>query len=176
MERSVCCGQQAPNSFTFCGGFVAPAPKNTKAIKHGVYFGLCQKRLGLHLQIIVKHQVVHNKNIQVCAALLAADCLVYTLVDPRTANAVWLFIGFVLLAMTLYSIGALVARSVQSYGSGVYMPTKRFARYAAVTIIVLIGLQSIGQLTVRDMVTLLPFAAILYMYIGYGRKQAAENT
>lgn len=78
--------------------------------------------------------------------------------------------------MTLYSIGAFIARSVQSYGSGVYIPMKRFTRYGVVTAIFLVGMQSIGQLTVRDLVTLLPFAAILYIYIGYGRRQAAENT
>lgn len=128
------------------------------------------------MQKILKHRALHNRYTQVCAALIAADCLVFTLIDPRTASATWLFIGFSMLAVTIYSIGVLIARSLQAYGSGVYATARRFARYAALTGIFLIGMQSIGQLTVRDLVTLLPFAVILYIYLSYGRRQAAENT
>jgi hypothetical protein len=36
-------------------------------------------------------------------------------------------------------------------------------------------LQSIGQLTVKDVVALLPFVIIAYLYFGYGKKLAPER-
>lgn len=120
--------------------------------------------------------LLQNRHIQVCAALIAADCLVFTMVNPRSASAVWLIGGFVLLGMTLFSVAGLFATVLRTYGDGVHRFGRRILRYGAAVCVILVGLQSIGQLTLKDVLTLLPFAVIAYLYFGYGKKLSAKPT
>ena len=118
--------------------------------------------------------LVLNRQIQVCAALIAADCLVFTLVDPVSASATWLFSGYVLLGLTLFALARLLAEAFKSYGRRTYGLSKRLMYYGAATVVTLIGLQSVGQLTVRDVTMMAAFAVLAYLYISYDKKMTAE--
>lgn len=124
----------------------------------------------------MSQKLLHNRHIKICAALIAADCLIFTLVNPRTASALWLIVGFGLLGLTFFGLAGLLASSLKSYGEQAYRAGKRFLRYGAAICVVLVGLQSVGQLTVRDVLALLPFVIIAYLYFGYGRKLAPQQT
>lgn len=115
-------------------------------------------------------RIIHNHHARVCAALIAADCLVFAFVDPTRASALWLGVGYILLGLTLLTLAMVLAQSVKSYGDAAYKAAGRFLRYAAVAAIVLIGLQSIGQLTTRDIITFTPFLLIAYWYFGYNKR------
>lgn len=119
--------------------------------------------------------IAHDRYFQVCAALIAADCLVFGLVDPASANAIWLIAGYVLLGLTILALASALAQLTRAYGTMPYMLSRRFLRYTAVIMIALVGLQSIGQLTTKDVATLLPFVVVAYAYFGYGRKYALES-
>lgn len=123
----------------------------------------------------MKQKLLHNRHLQVCAALIAADCLVFSFVNPQTASAVWLIVGFVLLGCTFFGLAGLFANSLRAYGDQTHRAGKRFLRYGAAIGLVLVGLQSIGQLTVRDVVALVPFMVVAYLYFGYGKRLAAEE-
>lgn len=123
----------------------------------------------------MKQKLIHSRYFQVCAALLAADCLVFTVVNPTKASAPWLIIGFALLGSTLFTVAGVLAGLLRGYGERPYHYARRFLRYGAAVAILLVGLQSIGQLTARDVLTLLPLAIIAYLYFGYGRKTAANS-
>jgi len=124
----------------------------------------------------MKHVLFHNRHLQVCAALIAADCLVFTLVDPKNASAPWLIAGYILLGLTLFGLASLLASSLRAYGDRTHSAGKRFLRYGAAILVAVVGLQSIGQLTVKDVGALLPFVIIAYFYFGYGKKMATEKT
>jgi hypothetical protein len=117
----------------------------------------------------MKQTLIHNRHFQICAALIVADCLVFTVVDPRKATAPWLIVGYILLGITFFSLAGLFANSLKGYGERVQKYGRRFLRYGAAILVALIGLQSIGQLTVKDVVTLLPLAVLAYWYLGYGK-------
>lgn len=117
----------------------------------------------------------NNRHIKICAALIAADCLVFSLVNPRTASAMWLIAGFVLLGFTFFGLAGLLAGSLKGYGEQTHRAGKRFLRYGAAITLALVGLQSVGQLTVKDVAALIPFVIIAYLYFGYGKKVAPEQ-
>lgn len=122
----------------------------------------------------MKH-ILHQRYFQVCAALIAADCLVFTQVNPWHAPALWLIAGFILFGLTLLAMANAVAQVFKSYGDKAYITSKRILRYAAIMVVILVGLQSVGQLTTKDVLTFLPFAVILYLYYGYGRRLAMDS-
>lgn len=112
--------------------------------------------------------------LQRCIALFVADCLVFSFVNPAKASAPWLIIGYILLGLTLLSLLNLAAMVLKTYGKHPYALGRRLFRYVGVVAIALIGLQSIGQLTTRDVVTLLPMALIAYIYFSYSKKATTE--
>lgn len=122
----------------------------------------------------MKH-LLHTRHAQICAALIAADCLVFTMVNPRSASAHWLIIGYVLLGLTLFGLSSLIATSLRNYGDVLYAKSRRLLRYGVSILVGVIGLQSIGQLSVKDVSVLLPFVVLAYLYFGYGKKMAREN-
>lgn len=127
------------------------------------------------LSATMPRKLLYHRKFQICAALLAADCSVFTLVNPQRASAPWLIIGYALLGLTLFGLANLLASVLKSYGERPHRTGRRLLRYGATIGVVLIGLQSIGQLTAKDVLTLLPFAVLAYLYFGYGRKLAPQN-
>lgn len=117
--------------------------------------------------------ILHDRYFQVCAALIAADCLVYSMVNPTSASALWLITGYIMLGATLFALAALLARSVRTYGEQAYRVTWRLLRYTVLAAVILVGLQSIGQLTTRDILTFAPFVAIAYWYFGYSKRSSS---
>ena len=98
--------------------------------------------------------------------------MIFTAVDPRQASAPWLIVGYILLGITFFGLAGLVSSSLQGYGKHVQKLGRRFLWYGAALAVLLVGLQSIGQLTVKDVVTLLPLAAVAYWYLSYGKANA----
>jgi hypothetical protein len=121
----------------------------------------------------MKQSVLKHKQLRICAALLVADGLVFMTVDPQSAPAIWLIVGYILLGVSLFATAALFATAFRSYGQRIYKTAWRLLAYAATALIIMIGLQSIGQLTIRDVLTLLPFTLIAYWYFGYSKRQTA---
>lgn len=118
----------------------------------------------------------HKHPLILCsAALILLDLIVLTMVDPRTANAVWLIIAYILVGLTVLSLVHSIPAVLKiAYGDRLQSPAKRAAWYSGAVIVIIIGLQSMGQLTVKDIATLLPFAAIAYFYVGYSRQKSPQ--
>ncbi len=122
----------------------------------------------------MKQTLLHNRHLHTFAALIAADLVVFTAVDPSKASALWLITGYVLLGMTVFALASSIAGAFKQYGTRAHSLSTRFLRYGAAIVVVLVGLQSVGQLTVKDVATLLPLALLAYLYLGYGKKAAPE--
>lgn len=121
-------------------------------------------------------KILTNRHFQLCAGLVLADIIVFTSINPSSASAPWLIIGYLLLGVTFFGFANLFASGLRGYGKGPYVVGKRFLRYSAATCMALIGLQSIGQLTVKDVVALVPLAVLAYLYFGYGKRFQAGST
>ena len=100
--------------------------------------------------------------------LLAADILLFGTTDPRDTVSFMLVVGFVLLSVTLYYLLDGLLALTKLYGLPV-RHRKRALRAMALTASGLLALQSIGQLSVRDVVILAPLTVLMYFYIAYSK-------
>lgn len=121
-------------------------------------------------------KLLRSPKLLITAGLLLADGIVFTAVNPEQTGAVWLILGYILLGVTLFSLANLIATGLRIYGAGPARVGKRLLRYSAGIVTALAGLQSIGQLTPRDIAAMVPLAVVAYLYLSYGRRRNAETT
>lgn len=103
------------------------------------------------------------------AVLAAVDLAVFGLTSPGNVPSTVLFLGFLLLIANFYVLLLAVLKLVAWYGVSPGAHRKRFIRVAAGVFAGLAALQSVGELSSRDVLVLLPLAFLAYMYLSYGR-------
>lgn len=109
--------------------------------------------------------------------LLIIDSLFFTLTNPSNVASVLLMVGFILLALTMFiGITKLLALS-GLYGLPLGPHKYRLALFGTAVLGGLVALQSIGELTIRDLIVVLPLALILYVYLSYthSRESALQS-
>jgi len=114
----------------------------------------------------------HTPKLLRLATLLVVDLLFFGLIDPRNAYALVVVGGFVLLVATLYVIIDLLLILLERVIT--LRPMTRHRLHTATTMLLalLLAMQSIGQLTVKDMAAIVPLVVVAAFYLSYQRKQA----
>ena len=107
--------------------------------------------------------------------LLLLDGIFFTRTDPHKVASVTLIIGFLLLTITLYLCIKRVLAFAKLYGLPFSRHERRIALFGTGVIGGLIGLQSMGELTERDLLVVGPLAVMLYLYLSYGRVQIRSS-
>lgn len=100
---------------------------------------------------------------------VAADGLFFGLTDPAKVGSVWLIVGFVLAVATIYWLARGFVALLGLYSKALRRQHRRLVRAFTLIGAVLVGLQSMGQLTFRDLAILVPMVLIGYFYISYSR-------
>jgi hypothetical protein len=104
-------------------------------------------------------------------ALFVIDALFFSLVNPIQSHAVVIFIGFLLLVITLYVlIDFLLAVSERIIPFSSHTK-RRMALASTLVLALLIAMQSIGQLTVKDVLAVIPLVVVLSVYFSYMLKK-----
>lgn len=87
----------------------------------------------------------------------------------------WLIVAFLLAALTLYYSlrGLLVV--IRWYGVPVSPKSKHMVLVLTMIASSLLALQSIGQLSGRDIMVLLPLISVAYLYRNYGSSLTARD-
>lgn len=99
-------------------------------------------------------------------AIFIVNILFFSLTNPNKVNSVYLILGFVLLTILIYSLLDIFLLLIGKSGLRL-KNTNRIAGFIAVLIGLLIALQSIGQLTLIDVIVVLPLWLIGYVYLTY---------
>ena len=103
------------------------------------------------------------------AALFIVDLLFFGAVDPDKAPSFIFMVAFLLVSLTLYWLASSLYQLAVWYG----LPLKHRKR-AVVTstgvVMSIVALQSTGQLSVRDIVLVLPFVVVGYFYLSYQQR------
>ncbi len=115
-------------------------------------------------------KIVSRSHFWSLTGLLAADTILFTATDPQEVPSIILIVGFLLLTATLYYFVRALLAVARWYG---LLPSdshrRRLARVITGLTAGLVALQSIGQLSIRDVLVLLPLTLLAYLYITYGR-------
>jgi hypothetical protein len=115
------------------------------------------------------------RKIKIIALLIAADVLFFCLVNPTDSNSFVALAGCLLLALTAY---ALVLGSVRLVA--IFIPIsersqRHLASFTTLSLIFLLLMQSIGQLSLRDTLAVVPLTIILYVYLTYAASKNAKT-
>jgi hypothetical protein len=86
-----------------------------------------------------------------------------------------LIIALLLLAVNVFYGVCYLFKAAAWYGLGTPMRPRRFAAILSAILTGLAALESAGQLGMRDITILLPFAAIAYFYFSYNKQTHATS-
>lgn len=118
-----------------------------------------------------------NLPLKAVIGLLVVDFLFFSTTHPARVNAAFLIVGFGLLIASLYVVVDKLLSVFKLYGLQFGKHQKRVAVFTTVVVGGLVGLQSMGELGLRDAIVAIPLAFVLYLYLSYGRpKPAPERT
>lgn len=106
------------------------------------------------------------------AALLIVDALFFGMTDPADVPSFALIIGFLLFSATLYLFVQSLFRMGKWYGFSFGKHQQRMAKILTGVIAAIVALQSMGQLGGRDILVLIPFMLVAYLYTSYGKSSA----
>jgi len=107
-------------------------------------------------------QQPHRRLIAICA-LIGVDGLFFGFTDPQSVAAWLTIVGFGLMIATLYLALRLLLVVASWYG--LQLRRRRVALVLALVLGGVLALQSIGQLSARDIAVLLPLGLIGYSYV-----------
>lgn len=116
-------------------------------------------------------KIPHSTRLKMIISLLALDSAFFTLTDPAQVNSLVLIASFLLLSLTCYLLISRLCAVAQLYGLPLGHPAHRIALFGTVVIVGLTALQSIGELSIRDMLVALPLGIVLYLYLSYSRSK-----
>lgn len=112
----------------------------------------------------IKH--IRTRPVQSALVLIVLDIILFGSLNTSRVAQVMLVAGFVLLVANLYMLVYGVTSLIRLYG----IPIKRRRRlsiYISLFLGIIIALQSIGELSPRDMLVAVPLALLGYAYISY---------
>ncbi|HEX8226246.1 MAG TPA: hypothetical protein VF572_00065 [Candidatus Saccharimonadales bacterium] len=111
------------------------------------------------------------KRILFSIAAILTSVAYFSLTTPRSVQSVLLIVGFILLGLTLYGILTIILTVTGLHGRLSVRNRRSILITGTVFPVLLLMLQSIGQLTVRDILTLSGVFLIGIFYTGRMRRR-----
>ena len=109
------------------------------------------------------------------ALLITVDAFFFSAYNPENSPPLVVVIGFLLFIATVYVLLKLLADVISSQ-FGLKLPNERKAIATVTTVIgLLIAMQSIGQLTTKDVLAIVPLMLILYLFLTYSKPRGSKN-
>lgn len=97
---------------------------------------------------------------------ILVDLVFFGATDPTKVPSVLLAAGFILLVITFYLGFKLVAEGLSGPDKQT-RNTRSIILIATIFVAFIVGMQSIGQLSVRDVLAVIPLAVLLFVYLSY---------
>jgi len=113
--------------------------------------------------------ILHKRSVRWLLVTGALDALFFSLTDPAKVTPLFLMAGFILAVATIYWFFRATMVVLGVYSKTVHRQARQLARMLTLAAALLIALQSMGQLSFRDVLVLVPLLIIGYTYIRYNR-------
>src|SRR5450631_1359859 len=89
-------------------------------------------------------------SIKVVIPLLVADIVFFSLINPLSSNSFMIIIGCLLTALTIYIVLRALTRLLAVFITMSQRTQRRFAIFMTLLLMFVLLMQSIGQLSIRD--------------------------
>ena len=119
-------------------------------------------------------QLLHYIKNPYILLLIVVDLVVFTTFNPRTAPSIVVVVGFLLMALTVYVLCMTLLNFAAKHVVSLRSRKGRIGLMLSVCISIVIGLQSIGQLSTKDLLAIVPLLAVVYFYLSYYRKDSGR--
>lgn len=116
----------------------------------------------------MKSRLLKNKRFWEILIILVIDGFFFGLTNPNKINSVFLIAGFILLGLTLYLLVQIIMSYLIKLGFK-FKNRREIAIFSSVLVVILLALQSIGQLSGRDVLIIIPAIILLFIYLTYIR-------
>jgi Ca2+/Na+ antiporter len=103
------------------------------------------------------------------------DILFFSLINPTTSNSYVVILGCVLVILTVYALVLTATRLVAIFIPISAATQKRFTLFVSLLLVFMLLMQSIGQLSTRDLIAILPLLVVLYIYLAYIAKDKPQQ-
>jgi hypothetical protein len=110
--------------------------------------------------------VTHFRHFWQAIGIVVLDTAFFSQTSANKVAPFLLIVGFILLVFTCYELFYGVLSVARIYGLAIRYK-QRLAVYLSVIVGLIMALQSIGELTPRDILVLLPLATLGYIYAIY---------
>jgi len=110
----------------------------------------------------------NHKQFWLVGLLVVADIIIFAGTDATKVTSFIVMVGYLLLVLTIFAAIFGILSLSRLYGIPI-KHKKRFAAYITGMIGLLVALQSIGELSSRDILVILPLVIIAYAYSSYSR-------
>jgi len=107
--------------------------------------------------------------------LLLVDILFFSITSPVGGSSLILIVGTVLLAFTIYIALRTIMSFLSVFLSVSVLTQKRIAMLTTLLLVFLILMQSIGQLSIRDVLAAIPLMVVFYLYMTYISSRKVEK-
>lgn len=107
-------------------------------------------------------------------AIGAVDIVFFACFSPE--DSTWVILPALLLVVaTIWSLSRLLMERISVIVPLKLSIQKRLTKLLVIASSLVVALQSIGQLTAKDVLTIIPLVAILYFYLAYAGTTSAER-
>ncbi len=114
--------------------------------------------------------------LRIIAGLALIDLCFFGLINPNVGNSLIIILGCVFAAATVYCLCLIMASVLGMLAGTSLTAQRRIAIFLATVAIFLLLMQSIGQLSIRDIIAIVPLAALLYLYSTYAMSRKKTRT
>jgi len=99
--------------------------------------------------------------------LVIVDVYIFTMVNPHKAPSFVIGVAYLLVIVTFYLLLAWLLEFIAKFLGLPLHRQKKLTLLTTICAAVLIGMQSIGQLALRDLLAIIPLVFVLYFYLSY---------
>jgi Ca2+/Na+ antiporter len=110
------------------------------------------------------------------APLIILDAGFFSLVDPRNSSSFMIIIGCILIGLTLYLVLRALTRLAGVFFTISDHTQRRFVIFITILLMFMLLMQSIGQLSLKDILAIVPLMIVLYLYLTYTSKTKARQS
>lgn len=124
----------------------------------------------------VRHHILQSVRLRALAAFCGADILFFSLVNPSHGSSLLVIVGCLLLIITIYLGLRLILDLLGVVVVPMRQPVKqRIAGIITFLVSFILIMQSIGQLSMHDVLAVVPLVIVVYFYLSYTTKKQSHT-